>query len=63
MSINELEERFAEAIKDFKNDIQSAYEEDSKEPATKHDINELARYTEYALDSFSRSIIDYLKSN
>lgn len=60
MTNSELNSELDKALESFKAEIQSRYAEGSSNPATEHDINELARQTFYTLDEFRKSILKYL---
>ena len=60
MTNSQLDSELTKALQVFSNEIRSMYEEASNEPATKNDINELARQTFYTLDEFRKSILKYL---
>lgn len=45
-----------EAIEAFKTETEHIFEEGSTLPATKHDMNELARQTYYALDAINQAL-------
>ena len=61
MNINKLDQQLTDIVNTYSDNVRSLYKEGSHEPATEHDINELARQTFYALDEFRKNIINYLK--
>lgn len=63
MDINSLDKKLDKALTDFSEEIRLNYRDGDKTPATNGDVSELARQTFYALDTFRKEIIVYLKSN
>lgn len=61
MTENQLNTALNEALENYSKEIRSIYKEGSREQATEHDINELARQTFYVLDEFRKAIVKYLE--
>lgn len=63
MSTKKLDDKLQKALDDYANEIHLFFKEESEEPATKGDINEVARQTMYVLSRFKNEIVEYLKHN
>ena len=62
ISVARLEEALTKAVADFQDNV-SSYCEAKKGEITEYDLEELGKYTFYALNDFKDAIIEYLKKS
>lgn len=61
METKKLEQFLDNVLSDYSERIRSIFPEGSSDPVNSSDLCEIGRQTFYALDSFKKEIIDFLK--
>ena len=62
INITRLEEALTKAVADFQENV-SVYCEAKKGICTEYDLEELGKFTFYALSDFKNAIVEHLKKN
>ena len=60
MKTSELDSKLIKVLEDFADEMQGAFESGDKTPATKDDLDCLARNVHHALNEFRKSLRDCL---